>query len=307
MSPTTSARCVPRTTALRVVEHLVHRDAHRRLVAEHHLPERVADEDHRDARLVDDARGRVVVRGEHRDALAVGVHPGDVGDGQASYGFRSWRSCWLRAVVALASRAAPSRPSSARTPGRAARRRPGAWTSAATSSGSPPADDDRHAIGVGPEAGARLGDVVGDEQVDALARAFSAARSSEPVSAAKPTTTGRWSRGRARAARDGLGQDVAGRLELERQPARCARAWCRRRARPEVGHGGGHDEHVRAVGASPPRASRPRGRPRSTRSTHVPGRSAARRDIRGSASLARRAPAPRRRSRRPSCPWSDCR
>ena len=60
----------------RVMEHLVHRDAHGRLVAERDLAQRIADEDHRDAGVVEDARGREVVRGEHRDALAVGVHAG---------------------------------------------------------------------------------------------------------------------------------------------------------------------------------------------------------------------------------------
>ena len=58
----------------RVVEHLGHRDAHGGLVAEHDLAERVADEDHRDAGLVHDAGGRVVVGGQDGDALPVGVH-----------------------------------------------------------------------------------------------------------------------------------------------------------------------------------------------------------------------------------------
>ena len=40
---------------LGVVEHLVHRDAHGRLVAEADLAERIADEQHRDAGLVEDA------------------------------------------------------------------------------------------------------------------------------------------------------------------------------------------------------------------------------------------------------------
>ena len=71
---------------LGVVEHLVDGHAHRRFVAQQHLAQRVADEDHGDARLVHDLGGRVVVGGEHRDSLPVGMHPGDVGDGQTALG-----------------------------------------------------------------------------------------------------------------------------------------------------------------------------------------------------------------------------
>ena len=53
MSPTISARLVPRTTA-GVVEHLVHRHADGRVVSQQDLRQRVADEDQRDPGLVDD-------------------------------------------------------------------------------------------------------------------------------------------------------------------------------------------------------------------------------------------------------------
>ncbi len=81
---------------LRVVDHLGHRHADGRLVAEHDLAERIADEEHRDAGLVEELGGRVVVGGQHRDARAVGVQPGDVDDGQAAdVACRTWRSCGL--------------------------------------------------------------------------------------------------------------------------------------------------------------------------------------------------------------------
>jgi hypothetical protein len=71
---------------LRVVDHLGHRHADRGLVAEDHLAERVAHEEHRDARFVEQLRRRVVVRGEHRDAGAVGVEARDVVDGGSADG-----------------------------------------------------------------------------------------------------------------------------------------------------------------------------------------------------------------------------
>ncbi len=83
MSPTTSARRGAADDRLGVVDHLVHRDPDGRLVAEHRLAERVADQEHRDAGLVEQLRGREVVGGQHRDPLAVGMHPGDVDDGHA--------------------------------------------------------------------------------------------------------------------------------------------------------------------------------------------------------------------------------
>ena len=88
---------------------------------------------------------------------------------------------------------------------------------------------------------------------------FSAARSSEPVSAAKPTRTGRGGRGSrggrrsARARPRDLGEDVRRRLELEGEPARRARASCRR-----LGRG-----RKSATAAAMTRTSKPRAVPAS--------------------------------------------
>jgi len=53
-----------------VVEHVLHRHGERRVVSEDDHAERVPDEDGVHARAVESARGREVVRGEHRDWLA---------------------------------------------------------------------------------------------------------------------------------------------------------------------------------------------------------------------------------------------
>ena len=194
MSPMTSARFVPRTTA-RVwwsISSIVTRTVD--LVAERDLAERIADEDHRDAGVVEDPRGREVVRGEHRDPLAVGVHPADVGDRVAGGRSARWRSCdrpsrarrAAHAVCAAASRASNARATRSRIRSATSR-----LVSSGSSSTAPAAIEDRHPVRVRPEPGAGLADVVGDEQVDALrARASPAARSRLPVSAANPTSTG---------------------------------------------------------------------------------------------------------------------
>ena len=92
-----------------------------------------------------------------------------------------------------------------------------------------------------------------------LRLSFSAARSSEPVSAAKPTRYGPRLHGlcgrlaiAVGAADDPreLGQDVGRGLELERQPGAGALELRVGGAhRPEVGHGRGHDERIEAGGA----------------------------------------------------------
>ena len=164
MSPMTRARCAPRTTALVwwSISAIVTRTVD--LVAEQHLAERIADEDERDAGLVEELGGRVVVGGQHRQPLAVGVAPGDVGDGQAT-----------RVVVGLGAHVSVQ--SARRRRGRPARAATRSSMASATSrlvssgrsSRPPSAARMRHPVGVGPEARAGLGDVVGDEQVDALA------------------------------------------------------------------------------------------------------------------------------------------
>ena len=177
---------VPRAArhGLDVVEHVGHRDRDLVLVAEDHAPDGVADEQQRDAGLVEQARRRVVVRGQHRDPLAVGVDPRDVGDGQAGAGRgaggrgRGWLSgvvpadgsdgCYraisgspgsLRAGIALVQR------------GRHAVQEP--IGNLALRQHRPrlrlrPGRIDRDAVRVRAEAGPRLGHVVGDEQVEAL-------------------------------------------------------------------------------------------------------------------------------------------
>ena len=80
---------------LRVVDHLGHRDPHGRLVAEDDLAERIADEDHRDAGLVEDAarsgsRRRSASRSACRRRTAARCRRRS-GGGRC----RWWRSCWL--------------------------------------------------------------------------------------------------------------------------------------------------------------------------------------------------------------------
>jgi hypothetical protein len=55
---------------LRVMQHLLHRDRERVRVAQDVVRDRVADEEDRDAGLVEDPRGGEVVGGEHREAGA---------------------------------------------------------------------------------------------------------------------------------------------------------------------------------------------------------------------------------------------
>ena len=155
---------------LGVVDHLGHRHAHRRLVAEDDLAERIADEDQRDPGLVEDLGGRIVVRGQHRQALAVGVHLRDVDDGQAARGLGrgahagSRSGSVVRPVWADASRsssAAATRSSSASATARLD------WRG--RSSRDPSAARIETRLVSVPKPGAGLGDVVGDEEVDALA------------------------------------------------------------------------------------------------------------------------------------------
>ncbi len=72
-----------------VADHVVHRHGHSRRIPEHDHAERVPDEDDVNARLIDEARERRVVRGHHRDALAVALHGDKVGDGDLLEGRRA--------------------------------------------------------------------------------------------------------------------------------------------------------------------------------------------------------------------------
>ena len=135
-----------------------------------HLAERIADEQHRDAGLVEELRGREVVGGQHRDARAVGVQLGDVDDGQAAGGLGGGahagsrcglgRRASLRGGVALVQRGGDPVEEPLGDLALGQQRQVVA---------RPVGGQDRDPVRVGPEAGARLGDVVGDEQVDALA------------------------------------------------------------------------------------------------------------------------------------------
>ena len=159
---------------LRVVDHLGHRHADRRLVAEEHLAERIAHEQQRDPGLVEELRGREVVGGQHRDPRAVGVQLRDVVDRQPM----RIRAVWAGVALMLAPGGFETRISlRARRRARPARRPRGRGCASATARLGQHRQlvlgavggQDRHPVRVRPEAGARLRDVVGDEEVDALA------------------------------------------------------------------------------------------------------------------------------------------
>ncbi len=67
-----------------VVEHVGHGHPDLVLVAEDRPADRIADEQDRHAGFVEQLRRGVVVGRKHRDPLALGPHPGDVDDGQAT-------------------------------------------------------------------------------------------------------------------------------------------------------------------------------------------------------------------------------
>ena len=156
-----------------VMEHLGHRHADGRLVAEQDLAERIADEDERHVGRIEDPGRRVVVGGQHRDALPVGVAAGDVGNGQAArlvgrgaharVGLRAGRIGY-REVCASASRASSSL--ATRSSSRSATTRLGSMRQVLPIAIG---REDADPVRVGPEPRARFGDVVRDQQVDALA------------------------------------------------------------------------------------------------------------------------------------------
>ena len=249
MSPTTSDPPRAAHHGLRVVEHLVHRDAHGLLVAEHDHAQRVADEDQRDARLVDDARGRVVVGGEHRDALAVDAHLGDVGDGHAPLRLAGLGGR-LRLIVALiVLPMMHPRPIRARRTECTTRSssRSATWRfdiSGHGSSGSPGTTIVTRLVSV-PKPRSRLGDVVGDEQIDALALGL-LARALERSGLGREAddhgllpTPARASDAHASARMSSVGSSS------RVSPSPVARDLAVGRVlRPEVGNGGGHDQRV---------------------------------------------------------------
>ena len=92
-----------------VPNHVVHRHRHGRGITEHHHAERVADQDHVYAGLLDETRERGVVCRHHRDALAVALHRDEVGDGDFLRGRRG------SAAVLIAHFEPPSRPAACRS------------------------------------------------------------------------------------------------------------------------------------------------------------------------------------------------
>ena len=234
--------------------------------------------------LVDDLGGRVVVRGQHRQALAVGVHLGDVDDGQAAGGVgRGAHAGSLSGSVVAPVWADASRSSSAA----ATRSRSASATARLDWSGRSSRDavgrEDRDAVGLGAEPGAGLGDVVGDEEVDALAaqllvgaleRARSRPRTRRAPAADRAAPASRAAVAVEPAGDPGdLGEQVGRGLEPERSGPSSRGSLVSAVVRgPEVGDRGGHDQRVEpgaAVGAvrqraGARRAGRPSTRPRTT-------------------------------------------
>ena len=83
-SPTIRARLVPRTTAADSIVISSRVTGHGRVVPEVAVARRVADQQHRDAGLVEDGGGHRVVGGEHRPLLAALLGGGEVADGDAA-------------------------------------------------------------------------------------------------------------------------------------------------------------------------------------------------------------------------------
>ena len=201
-----------------------------------------------------------------------------------------WRSCSIVAGPPLRHRRVcarrASRSSSARgDAGRGAGRPPRASTAAARSSRVPSAAR----IGPGscrsrsPEPGSATS--FATRRSTRLARELRRrARSSEPVSAANPTRTGRGASGRRVGCARGveavddpadLGEDVGRRARARGSGASPRASFVVGRvARPEVGDGRGHDERVEGRPAVGARRAPPAGPPASRRST-PPGRRAA--------------------------------
>ena len=224
---------------LGVMDHLRHRDPHGRLVAEDDLAERVAHEQQRDAGLVEELGRREVVGGQHRDALAVGVQLGDVDDGQAADGLGRGAHAGSRTGSVVRS-SLPGGVALVQRGGDPVEQRVGDGALALQRQvrPRPVGGQDRHAVGLGPEARAGLGHVVRDEQVHALAPELVGGPLERAGLGGEPDQD----RDRLqRLARRGavaveavgdpgdLGEEVRRRLQPERQVVRRAGAWSRPR------------------------------------------------------------------------------
>ena len=191
-------------------------------------------------------------------------------------GWVSVLGCSLRGRVAGVQRGRPR--------GRGAGRRPRAWQQRPGRRDAPSASRIVTRLVSVPKPGAGLGDVVGDEQVDALAaracpRRGRASRSPRrtrrgPARAQRPP--GR-APVRVEAADDpgDLGEEVRRRLRA-RGSAPSPRSSLRRGGvgRPEVGDRGGHDQRIEA-GRSASVVGQPAGAPRAGRRWTRPGRPSA--------------------------------
>src|SRR5439155_23898629 len=71
-----------------VVKHFIHRDRERRIVSQHHLGERVPDQNHVDPGLVHQPRRGVVVRGQTGDLLGVQFSIEDVRNSDLAHGLK---------------------------------------------------------------------------------------------------------------------------------------------------------------------------------------------------------------------------
>mmetsp|Transcript_5213 Transcript_5213/g.18754 ORF Transcript_5213/g.18754 Transcript_5213/m.18754 type:complete len:835 (-) Transcript_5213:1635-4139(-) len=92
-----------------VVHHVVHGDGYGVLVAEHHHPERVADQHNVDAGAVRERRHGCVVRSHHRDLLATAVLAGKRAHSDALASLRRLAAAAVGRLVAILAAAAAGR------------------------------------------------------------------------------------------------------------------------------------------------------------------------------------------------------
>ena len=243
---------------LGVVDHLGHRHADRRSRSRACTwPSESPTRSIGIAGLVEQLRGREVVGRQHRDAARRRRTCG-----------RCRRRSGGGAVSAVALMLAPTRVGRVAQSARRRRARPaprrrdpgcGPPTSRLVSSGRSSREPSAARIVTrfvsvpNPEPGSATS--LATSRSTPLRRSLSAARSSEPVSAAKPTSTGRVGLARRRAlavepvaigARRAGPASIRARASARRRAAACAR---RGRRRPEVRDGGGHHEGIEAAAA----------------------------------------------------------
>ena len=278
---------------LRVVDHLGHRDPDRRLVAEHDLAERIADEEQRDPGLVEDLGGRVVVGGQHRRCAAPSAYSLAM-----STTVRRRRAC--RCVALMLAPASGSVVASSLRGGvalvqrgatRSSRRSATARLDCSGRSSRDPsaARIETRFVSV-PKPGARLRRRrwrrAGRRPCAGASRRRGRASRSRPRTrpgsgagraargSRSPSLSRPWTIRATSASRSGVGSSS----QRQRRRSRCELA-CRRRGRPEVGDGGGHDQGIepgRAVGAvASPAGARRAGRPSTRPGRPRPRRAAA--------------------------------